>query len=196
MSEKARSPPRITWPALAIPSARLAATEPTPAIARTPSAMQAMKTPKPRNPPRNSRHAKRNASRAICPAGGCRRSAARVSTTVISFRPVQHRLVEPSRVQVQHAIATRGKRRVMGDEHKGRAALAMAAEQKLDDLASRRLVEIAGRLVGDDNGGIGRQRAGERDALLLATGKFGRVVVEAFRQADCRKLMLGADKCI
>ena len=61
-SEKARSPPRITRPAREMPSARLCATEPTPAMAMTPSAMQATKTPKPRKPPRSSRQAKRNAS--------------------------------------------------------------------------------------------------------------------------------------
>ena len=44
ISEKARSPPRMTRPSRARPSARLPANEPTPAIAMTPSAMQAMKT--------------------------------------------------------------------------------------------------------------------------------------------------------
>jgi hypothetical protein len=67
-SEKARSPPRITPPARERPSARLCATEPTPAIAMTPSAMQATKTPKPRNPPRNSRQAKRSATGVILAA--------------------------------------------------------------------------------------------------------------------------------
>jgi hypothetical protein len=60
ISAKDKSPPRISWPALETPSTRPAATEPTPAIASTPSAMQAMKTPKPRKPPRSSRQAKRS----------------------------------------------------------------------------------------------------------------------------------------
>ena len=42
--ENARSPPSNVRPSRANPSPRLAATEPTPAIAITPSAMQAMKT--------------------------------------------------------------------------------------------------------------------------------------------------------
>src|SRR5580692_11332582 len=58
-------------PAPATPSLRLAATEPTPAIAMTPSAMQAMNTPKPRKPPRNSRQAKRNAKRSAKPCVIC-----------------------------------------------------------------------------------------------------------------------------
>ena len=35
-----------------------------------------------------------------------------------------------------------------------------------------RFVEIAGRLVGDQDGRMGRERASERDALLLAAGKL------------------------
>ena len=53
----------MTRPALPIPSFKLAATDPTPAIAMTPSAMQAIKTPKPRKPPRRSRQIKRGAKR-------------------------------------------------------------------------------------------------------------------------------------
>ena len=44
ISEKATSPPSSVRPSRVKPSLRLAATEPTPAIAITPSAMQAMKT--------------------------------------------------------------------------------------------------------------------------------------------------------
>ena len=44
-----------------------------------------------------------------------------------------------------------------------------------------RLVEIAGRLVGDQDRRIGRQRAGERDALLLAAGQLRRIMVRAAR---------------
>ena len=44
ISENATSPPSSVRPSRASPSPRLAATEPTPAIAITPSAMQAMKT--------------------------------------------------------------------------------------------------------------------------------------------------------
>ena len=50
------------------------------------------------------------------------------------------------------------------------------------------LVEIAGRFVGDDDGGIGRERAGERDALLLAAGKLGRIMVHALCQARRRPI--------
>ena len=60
ISEKARSPPRMLRPSCASPSERLRAKEPTPAIAMTPSAMQAMKIRKPRSPARISRSASRS----------------------------------------------------------------------------------------------------------------------------------------
>ena len=99
-------------------------------------------------------------------------------------------------MHMQHPVAPRRQRRVVRDQHQRRAVLAMAAEQKLDDFRSGRFVEIAGRLVGDDDGGIGRKRAGERDALLLAAGQFGRVMAEAMFQPDCGQLALGARKSI
>jgi len=71
-------------------------------------------------------------------------------------------------MQVQHAIAMGGECGIVGDEDERAAALAMAAEQKLDDVGAGRFVEIAGRFVGDDDGRIGRQRPGDRHALLLA----------------------------
>ena len=74
--------------------------------------------------------------------------------------------------------------------------LAMTAEQKLDDVATSRLVEIAGWLVGDEDPGTRRERAGERDALLLAAGKLSRIVVEPAAQSDRRQFVLGARKCV
>ena len=79
---------------------------------------------------------------------------------------------------------------------KRRAVLVMAAKQKLDDLSSGRFIEIAGRLVGDDDRGIGHERAGERNALLLAAGQLGRVMVEPAAQSDRRQLVLGARECV
>ena len=55
-----------------------------------------------------------------------------------------------------------------------------------------RLVEIAGRLVGDQDRRVRRQRAGERDALLLAAGELRRIVVEPLGEPDRGELALGA----
>src|SRR5215831_19451044 len=165
MSEKARSPPRITRPALPMPSVRLPATEPTPAIAKTPSAIQAMKTPKPRRPPRKSRQANRPAKPADHPPASGVDSAERELTVAVmrvrspDFRFRRRRRFDMSGAHVQHAIAARSQRGIVRDQNQRGAALGLAAEQKLDDLASGRFVEIAGRFVGDDDGRVGRQGA-------------------------------------
>src|SRR5580658_7446922 len=127
MSEKETSPPRIAWPAVAMPSARLAATEPTPEIAITPSTMQAMKTPKPCRPPRRSRQAKRSASRIMLKFASRLRWRRRAGCADGSF-------FEASRMHMQDAIAARGKFGVVSDEHERRAALAPALKEKVDDL--------------------------------------------------------------
>ena len=45
-------------------------------------------------------------------------------------------------------------------------------------------VEVAGRLVGDDQFRVGDDRPGDADALLLPAGELPRPVVHAVRQAD------------
>ena len=91
-------------------------------------------------------------------------------------------------MHVQHAIAAHGEFAIVSDQHESRAALALAAEQKLDDFAPGCLVEVSGRLVGDDDGRIGGERAGERDTLLLAAGKLGGIMVEPLCEPDGGKL--------
>ena len=53
-----------------------------------------------------------------------------------------------------------------------------------DDLLGRVRVEVAGRLVGEQDGRIGDQGAGDRHALLLAAGELRGVVVLAAGEAD------------
>ena len=55
------------------------------------------------------------------------------------------------------------------------------------DLDARAAVEIAGRLVGQHNFRIVDQRARDRDALLLATGKLARMMIFAALQTDRRQ---------
>ncbi len=79
----------------------------------------------------------------------------------------------------------------MGDDDEGGAALGVGAEHQIHDRRAGRLVEIAGRLVGDESEGSGRGR-GDGDALLLAAGEFLRPVVQAMAEPDRRELVLGA----
>ena len=92
--------------------------------------------------------------------------------------------VDAARAHAHHAVAARGQRRVMRHQHQRGAAAGVAREQQIDDLLAGGLVEIAGRLVGHQDRRIGRQRARERHALLLAARQFGRIMVEPLGQAD------------
>ena len=66
----------------------------------------------------------------------------------------------------------------------------MPGEQKLDDVFARCFIEIAGRLVGDEDRGVWCERTGQRHALLLAAGKLRRIVVQAFGEADLDQFVL------
>ena len=65
----------------------------------------------------------------------------------------------------------------------------MLGEQQIDDLLAGGLVEIAGRLVGHEDRGIGRQRARQRDALLLAAGQLRRIMMQAVAEPDRGKFL-------
>ena len=92
---------------------------------------------------------------------------------------------------MQHAIAARRQRRIVRDQNQRGAALAVAAKQKFDDLASSRFVEISGRFVSNDDSRVRRQGAGERDPLLLAAGKLGRIMPGALGQSDRGEFAFG-----
>src|SRR5262249_56754483 len=84
--------------------------------------------------------------------------------------------LDAARAHMQHAIAAFGERSIVGDENERGAAFGLPAEQKFDDVLPCGLVEVAARLVRDDDGWIGRQRTRERDTLLLAAGKLGGIM--------------------
>ena len=56
--------------------------------------------------------------------------------------------------------------------------------QQLEDLAAGLRVEVAGRLVGEDDCRAGDERARDRDALLLAAGELGGPVGQAVGEPD------------
>ena len=58
------------------------------------------------------------------------------------------------------------------------------------------VVEIAGRLVGDEDRRRRGQRAGNRDALLLAAGKLGGIVRQALAEPDLAEHVLRAGESV
>jgi len=72
---------------------------------------------------------------------------------------------------------------LVGDDDDGVALLVKLLEERHDLLAGAG-VEIAGRLVGEDDGGIVDEGTRDGDALALAAGEFVRPVVDAVAEAD------------
>ena len=71
----------------------------------------------------------------------------------------------------------------MGDHDHRLAVPSDALAEQVQDPGAGARVQVAGRLVGEDDGGPADQRAGDRDALLLAAGQFARTVIETVGQA-------------
>ena len=78
------------------------------------------------------------------------------------------------------AAATSG---VVGDEH-DRPAGGVELAEEAEDVGADVAVEVAGRLVGEDERRVGDERPGDGDPLLLAAGQLGRLVVEAVAQPE------------
>jgi hypothetical protein len=68
---------------------------------------------------------------------------------------------------------------VVGDEHDRHPVLLAQAAHELEDLRLDRDVERGGRLVGDQQVGVGRERHGDHHALAHAAGQLVRILLGA-----------------
>ena len=76
-----------------------------------------------------------------------------------------------------------------------RRALGVELAQQRHDLRARARVEVAGRLVGEDDRRPGDDRAGDRHALALAAGELLRAVVQAVPEPDALERRRAARAC-
>ena len=70
------------------------------------------------------------------------------------------------------------------DQHDGQPALVVQPLEDPHHLDARARVEVAGRLVGEQQRRVVDQRAGDGDALLLAARQLVRMVIEPLAEAD------------
>ena len=81
--------------------------------------------------------------------------------------------------ELDHPVGDAGDLAVVGDdEDRGVLAVGLLVQQ-VEDLHAGAEVELAGRLVGQQDRVAGRQRAGDRHPLLLAAGELVREVLAA-----------------
>ena len=81
-------------------------------------------------------------------------------------------------------LARAGGVRVVRDHDDRLAVLAVERLQQVEDLVAGLAIEVAGRLVAEQQRRVGDDRAGDADALLLAAGELARVVLRAVGEAD------------
>jgi hypothetical protein len=84
----------------------------------------------------------------------------------------------------QAAVATIGQARIVGHQHQCRACVAAQIQQQIDHLLARILVQVAGRLIGEQDFRPGREGAGDSRSLLLTAGELPRIVARAPRETD------------
>ncbi len=78
----------------------------------------------------------------------------------------------------------------MGDDQEGRPAAGVEVEEELVDGVAGGAVQIAGGLVGEDEGRLHDQGARQGDALLLAPGELARAVLEPVAESDLLEELL------
>ena len=96
------------------------------------------------------------------------------------LRPLQHclagaLLADAAGMHHRHAVGdVLDNADVVGDEEVGHAEFALQLFEQVNDLPLHADVQCRRRLVADDRFGLHRQRAGDGDALALATAEFVR----------------------
>ena len=84
----------------------------------------------------------------------------------------------------------------VGDEEDLLARTVPDVDEQLLHLLARQAVERAERLVHEEDGGVGGERAGDADALAHAAGQFIRGGVGEVLQADQAQQLLGAAEAL
>ena len=99
------------------------------------------------------------------------------------FHAVAHLFDERALLEMQQVRGALGGVRVVRHHDDRLLELLVQPLQQREDFRRRLRIEVAGRLVGDEQRRIGDDRAGDRDALLLAAGELPRIVLSPGRRA-------------
>lgn len=75
----------------------------------------------------------------------------------------------------------------MSDEDQGGAVFAIKREQQIGNFVPGLAIEVAGGLIGEQNGRTPIEGPGQRHSLLFAAGELRRQVVQAFAKPQLLK---------
>jgi len=98
----------------------------------------------------------------------------------------KHRFGYLAVADVNAAIAAVRDVDVVGDEH-DRATQGVQVLEEREHLGARVGIEVAGRLVGQNQGRLGHQSPGDPDPLLLAARELGGLMVQSIAQAEASR---------
>ena len=98
--------------------------------------------------------------------------------------PLRH---EHALVEMQRALGARRRVRIVRHHDDGLALVAIERLQQIEDLVARLAIEVARRLVAEQQRRVGDDRARDADALLLAARELARIVVHPLAEADDRQ---------
>jgi hypothetical protein len=93
-------------------------------------------------------------------------------------------VVDAARRQPHDPVGPPGDRRVVRDEHYRKAVGAVQLAERLEDATAGGLVEIAGRLVGQEHPRPGHEGPGDRHPLHLAPRQLPGLVSQAAAEAE------------
>src|SRR4029450_2895415 len=93
-------------------------------------------------------------------------------------------LYEQTLLQMQREFRPRPRARVVRHHDDGLAMIPVERRQQLEDLVAGFAVEVAGRLVAEQQRRVGDDRPGAADALFLAARQLARVVIRAVAEPD------------
>src|SRR5437660_8618748 len=129
----------------------------------------------------------RRRGRPVQPASAAMVPSAAIPASAALRRIVRH---DPAVGKANDAPGAAEDGFAVGDDDQRLAARVQRAEQVQDGLGGAR-VELAGRLVREQQRGLVHERARDRDALLLAPGERRRAVVHAVAEAHVAQHALG-----
>src|SRR5436190_8567793 len=100
---------------------------------------------------------------------------------------------DPAIAQGDRLVRLAGELGIVRHQHHRRRAPAIDVDEQVDDLVAGAGIEVAGRLVGEQDRGLVGEGARDRHALLLASRELRRIVMAPRPEADLGQELIGAD---
>src|SRR6202022_2238911 len=103
--------------------------------------------------------------------------------------------LQPSVFERDNAVETAGEIEIVGGDQRGEAGVTGELEECVQYALAGRVIEVAGRLVAEQDPGVVGERPGDRDALLLAAGEPRRPMPGTRHQTDAFEERCGFFPC-